>query len=167
MKNRFLYIATGLILLFSACSHDEADDLFREYMTPQALLSDITVALTEQTLPQDSVVSDEEGIYVYIETTEVYPFCNYGILRNTFQRGDTLLIRLEDVVKPGVALSPEGPASTSVKIPENTQHIIFLRGQDSDTFELTIEEDALVLQPASTSFTTTDHVIYLRQSETE
>lgn len=165
MKNCFLYIATGLVLLLSACSQDETDDLFREYMTPQALLSDIAVTLTEQR--PDSLATEEAGIYVYIETTETYPFCNYGILRNTFQRGDTLLIRLEDVVKPGIALSPAGPASTSVKVAENTRHIIFLRGQDSDTFELTIEEDALVLQPVSTSFTTTDHVIYLRQTETK
>lgn len=166
MKDRILYIVTILLILFSACNNDETDDLFSEYITSQALLSDITITLTEQTQLVDSVQADEEGIYLYIETTKIYPYCNYGILRSTFQTGDTLLIRLEDVVKPGVMISPEGSANTSIKIPDNTKHIIFLRGHETNNFDLQIEEDALLLHPVFTSFSVTDHLIYLRNTET-
>lgn len=166
MKDRLLYIFTVLLVLFSACSNDEPDDLFPEYITSHALPSDIMITLAEQTQLVDSVLADEEGIYLYIETTEIYPYCNYGILRSTFQMGDTLLIRLEDIVKPGVSVSPEGPANTSVKIPDNTKHIIFLRGHETNNFDLQIEKDALLLHPVFTSFSITDHVIYLRNTET-
>ncbi|MDD4515316.1 hypothetical protein [Massilibacteroides sp.] len=166
MKERVLYIVIVVSALFSACSHDDADTLFAEYATPQALLSDITISLAEQTQAVDSIYANEEGFYLYIETTEYYPYCNYGILRSTFQTGDTLLVRLEDIVKPSVNLSPSGPAITSVKIPENTKQIVFLRGHNSDRFELQIEDDALLLQPVSTSFTTAEHMIYLRNDET-
>jgi|GEM_PF-5606177 hypothetical protein len=166
MKVHLLYIVTVVLALFSACSQDEADDLFAAYITPQALLSDITITLTEETQFADPTQADEEGIYLHIETTELYPYCNYGILRSTFQTGDTLLIRLEDVVKPGISISPEGPANTSVKIPTNTKHVIFLRGHESNNFDLLIEEDALLLHPVFTSFSATDHIIYLRNTET-
>lgn len=166
MKNPLFYIFAVLLVFFSACSNDETDDLFSEYITTQALLSDISITLTEQTQLADSIQADEEGIYLYIETTNIYPYCNYGILRSTFQRGDTLLIRLEDIVKPNVSISPEGPANTSVKIPDNTKHIIFLRGYESNNFDLLIEDDALLLHPVFSSFSETEHVIYLRNTET-
>lgn len=166
MKDRLLYLFITFVLLLSACSNDETDELFPEYTTSQALLSDITVTLTEQTQRMDSIPIDEEGIYLHIETTEIYPYCNYGILRSVFHTGDTLLIRLEDIVKPGVSVSPSGPANTSVKIPTNTKRIIFLRGHENDIFDLQIEEDALLLHPVFTTFSATDHVIYLRNPET-
>lgn len=166
MNDRLLYIFITLVVVFSACSNDETDELFPEYTTSQALLSDITVTLTEQTQLVDSIQTDEEGIYLYIETTEIYPYCNYGILRSIFQTGDTLLIRLEDIVKPGVSVSPSGPANTSVKIPTNTKRIIFLRGHENDIFDLQIEDDALLLHPVFTTFSETEHVIYLRDPET-
>lgn len=166
MKSRLFYILTILSVLFTACSQDETDDLFAKYITPQALMSDITITLTEQTSLTDSIPAEEEGIYLHIETTKTFPYGNYGILRSTFQTGDTLLIRLEDIVKPGISISPEGPANTSVKIPTHTKHIIFLRGPETNNFDLQIEEDALLLHPVFTSFSVTDHIIYLRNTET-
>lgn len=154
------------MVILSACNNDDTEDLFLKYSSTQALMSDITVSLMEQTQTADSMQVEEEGIYLYIETTESYSYSNYGILRSTFQTGDTLLIRLEDIVKPGVSLLPPGPASTSVKIPENTKHIVFLRGHENDSFDLDIEKDALLLQPVYTSFTATEHIIYLRNTET-
>lgn len=151
--------------MFSACSEDGTDELFSEYASAQALLSDITISMAEQLEGVDSLQIEEEGIYLYIETTKTYPYCNYGILRSTFQKGDTLLVRLEDIVKPSINLSPKGPAMTNVRIPENTKQIVFLRGYDSDRFELIVEEDALILQPLQTSFVGSDHIIFLRPSE--
>ena len=166
MKDRLLYILTTFLVLFSACSGDDTEELFSEYITTQALLSDVNVTLAEQTLSADSIQADEPGLYLYIETTELHPYSSYGILRTVFHRGDTLLIRLEDIVKPGVSLLPAAPANTSVKIPENTKRIVFLRGHESDSYHFDIEEDVLLLQPIYTSFTAADHVIYLRNAET-
>lgn len=163
MKSKLLFIITSALALLAACSNDDTDMLFPEYTSSQALLSDVTVSLMEQTQTTDTIQAEEEGIYLYIETTAMYPYSNFGILRSTFQEGDTLIIRLEDLIKPSVSLAPNGPASTSVKVPENTRHIVFLRGHDNDRFELIIEEDAFVLQPLQTSFVEPNSLIFIRE----
>jgi hypothetical protein len=156
----------NLLLIVTACSKEETDAMLSNYASDQALSSDVTLSMMEQTpTTTDAIQTEEEGIYLYIETRDLYPYSNYGILRSTFQTNDTLLIRLEDVVKPGVSLLPAGTASTTVRVPENTTHIVFLKGRETDHFDLTIENDAFILEPIQTSFTTTEHTLYLRETE--
>lgn len=162
MKHYWIFIWIGILAFTSSCSKDDSDALFPEYISPQALLSDITISLTEQTPVADSLLVDDEGIYLYIETTEVFPYGNYGILRSTFQTGDTLLIRLEDIIKPNVTIAPGAPAFTSVRIPEDVQHIVFLKGRETDQFDVVINDDVVILQPTQTSFTTCEYTLYLR-----
>ncbi|MDD3062610.1 MAG: hypothetical protein PHG27_12700 [Massilibacteroides sp.] len=167
MKGHFLWIWATVLMLFSACSKEDSENLFPDYASVQALSSDVTLSLLEQTnTDADTIQAEEEGLYLYIETLEIYPYSNYGILRSTFQINDTLLIRLEDIVKPSVSLSPAAPASTTVRIPENLRHIMFLKGRETDHFDLAIENDAFILQPIHTSFTSSEHIIYLRETET-
>lgn len=167
MKNILSVIFASVLVVLSACSHEEADNLFSEYTTSQALLSDVNISLMEFVQTTGTIQAEEPGLYLYIETTDLYPYCNYGILRSTFQAGDTLVIRLEDVVKPGVTLSPPGYASTSIMIPENTNHIVFLRGSESNSFDFVIEKESLLLQPINLSFAHPEHTLYLREAEAE
>lgn len=166
MRGRLLAILTGALVLLSACNDDETYELFQEYATPQALSSDVSISIMEHTQTVDTIQIEDPGLYLYIETTELYPYCNYGILRSTFQSNDTLVVRLEDVIKPGVYLSPPGHASTSVRIPENTKHIVFLRGNESNSFSLTVDEESLILEPVNTSFSVSDYIIYSRDRQT-
>lgn len=165
MKSHLSVILTCVFVVFSACSNDETYELFPEFATSQALMSDVSISLMEQTQTADTLQAEEPGLYLYIETTELYPYCNYGILRSTFQADDTLIVRLEDLIKPSVTLIPAGRASTSAKIPENTKHIVLLRGDESNSFKLTIEKESLLLEPVNASFTNSTHLLYSRDIE--
>jgi len=159
------YLITILTLaLLSACSKDNAEYLFGEYLTPeQALLSDINISISEQFVYEKTEPTEDEGFFLNIQTIDNYPCCNYGIQRTVIQEGSTLIIRLEDVIKPSICLTAIGPATTTVKVPEGISRIVFLRGEDEDYFDFDVTNKEMNLYPVSASFSTSDFITYYRR----
>lgn len=94
----------------------------------------------------------EPSLVLNFYTTKSYPCINYSIEISTFREENELIVRLEGVDIDRICATAIGPASNKIKLPENTEKLVFINGEKIDQYSVRVTEESVVMNALNATF---------------
>lgn len=152
MKKIVLLILIGFMI--NACSSDDNKNNnsdYREYITKNSNVSAIHF-MPEEVYPVTNGLSSV--LKLKLITEEEFPCINYGISTTQFAKGNELVVRFDQIAKPGGCFTAIGPAISYIDLPENTNKITFINGDKIDQYSIDINDQKITITLLEKNFTT-------------
>ena len=152
---KFILITLSIIT-FSCNTDDEISNKteYSEFITGNLIDTDINF------MPEEvySINESQEPILkLKLITSEIFPCINYGLSISEFINGNELIIRFDEITKPGVCLTAIGPAISYIDLPESIEKVTFINGNLIDKYSIEINQEKISLALIENNFTSSLH----------